>query len=570
MTSWLGHGYSNTAGRAYPREPHAEAITTLRFPPSLDSNSVIQNSDESRRRARALIYPEHQGAVDAFYRDIEGEDILRVLPVSQAVRTRGGMVLKLQKMEKFIRPQLQDWIRMERMGRAHADRPAWEVGGEEYRFLKDNPTQSDLDVLLEYLSRTAEKSPARFVSAAKSLFRAYMSMCEHTHLWKSVRTGPDGELHTSPLRNRFQSNRNYQELRDALFDLSPATKAVFLTLTYDRKIVPSLTDALLMLNEDWNRFLSRLRAELGPLPPYLMTLEFQRDGYPHIHALFFGIEYLFENGTHSMYADATKKRSSVKSIESFWKKGYSYINRTKRGATVHSPVAYMMKYISKEWGWGRGSEESTLNHAMLWITGKRCFNTSRSLMNFLKANSERPVQSRIDDSSDTDAELECLIVSRPRPAELEHEPRPSGVVHANLRKPGRRSLPVTVHAERGEKVRIWKQKAKRQTVCSHTQIICVPCVDTKRKTLAGPANTRPDSVISLTNGGSGNDSIEHAERDHADGGPHGRTGDRLHGRADGHAVVHPVQAVGPPTLRVRGRAVRHGRVRISRRFGPGS
>ena len=450
LSSAFTHDTSTTAG--YHSQPSAELLParTVR-PSSLDSKSVIQNSG----RARALIYPEHQGAVDAFYRDIEGEDILRVLPVSQVARTRGSMVVRLDKMKKFIRPQLQDWLRIERMGRANTDRPAWETGGEQYRFLKDNQDQLDLDVLLEYLNRTAEESPARFVSAAKSLFRSYMGMCEHTHLWKTVRTDADGELHTSPLRNRFQSNRNYQELRDALFDLAPTTKAVFLTLTYDRKIVPSLTDALLMLNADWNRFLSRLRAELGPLPPYLMTLEFQRDGYPHIHALFFGIEYLFENGTHLMYADATQKRSSVKSIESFWKKGYSYINRTKRGATVHSPVAYMMKYISKEWGWGRGSEESTLNHAMLWITGKRCFNTSRSLMNFLKANSERPVQSRIDDSPDTektDAKLECLIVSRPRPGktELEHEPRPSGVVHAYLKHDTDACVSVTVHAERGK------------------------------------------------------------------------------------------------------------------------
>ncbi len=370
-------------------------------PLHLTHESVIQNL----ARFGGDWDPKYQGSVDAFYRRVDGESILKVLPAGDINRKRP---MGVSRLSRLIRPQLEAFLRGRKAHGPHLDYAFRDAS------LGLDPAQLDIDTLLEYLERTARVDPSAFVRVARALFLTHMRALSTLHVWGSVQVTvgaeSDSTYRTFPMLNRYQSNRNYAELRDALLDVRQDMPCVFLTLTYARDI--PLDEALLNVTKDWNRFTARLRHELGRLPEYLMTVEFQQDGYPHIHALFFNTSYLFENGVWKDIQDARSSYASVKTIESMWKRGITYINRTRRGAEVRSPVGYMMKYISKEWGAGRDSPESTLNHALMWITGRRSFNTSRALLPFLRANSENPVQKTLDGPV-TDGVLECLIVSAP-------------------------------------------------------------------------------------------------------------------------------------------------------------
>jgi len=455
------------------------------IPSSLDSESVIENFGNFGGDPDS----QYQGAVDAFYRDVDGESILKVIPVRDINRTRP---LTVNRLSRLIRPSLEAFLRGRVAHGPHLD----------YAFRDASvalpPRQLDMDTVIEYLERTARVDPVSFVRVAQALFLTHMKAQSSIHAWGSVEVRGEGEpdFKTFPLLNRYQSNRNYVALRDALLDVRQDMPCVFLTLTYSRDL--PLDMALLNVTKDWHRFTARLRHELGRLPEYLMTVEFQRDGYPHIHALFFDTTYLFDNGTWKDIQDARSSYASVKTIESMWKRGITYINRTRRGAEVKSPVGYMMKYISKEWGAGRNSPESTLNHALMWITGRRSFNTSRALLPFLHANSENPAQLKLDEpAAAAEGELKCLIVSAPvkviektvegdarlphgkLPGALIPEPRPSGVVQGYRDKQFESVAlelnPLNNRKMKGEKHMSDSESKNRNSMRPHSEYVCDMC-----------------------------------------------------------------------------------------------
>ena len=192
--------------------------------------------------------------------------------------------------------------------------------------------------------------------------------------------------------NRFQSNKNVYKISrelEALESVNP--KVVMLTLTYDRD-TRTLIEALESVSKDWNRFITRLKIEISKshmIPvnevklPFLRVIEAQpKTGYPHIHALFFGVDWLYYNGSYNEYVLMKNGDKVPKSLESFWKLGFTSVNRTKGKTTVSKPVNYLMSYVRKTWN--NWTPDSILTKSLLWAFNKRTFDTSRDLSTWIR------------------------------------------------------------------------------------------------------------------------------------------------------------------------------------------
>ena len=251
-------------------------------------------------------------------------------------------------------------------------------------------------------------------------FQEYMKACWRNPLYNkiSIKTKNGEEIVYSRLNNRFQSNRNVLAVLEKFHNLKRNIPAVFLTLTYNRK--SSLSDTWKNVAKDWNRFWTRVKAErkkigLGSDFQYLYVLEAQSDGYVHLHALIFGDDllnkqgkvWLWENGDYSDIEEAQSPRSDLKTLESFWKQGFTYVNGVKKNGEIMSPVGYMFKYLLKTYYYSEGSDYTSsekkkdlLGKSMLWLYRKRSFNRSRGLITFLQKNQDNTFDIEIEEKGE--------------------------------------------------------------------------------------------------------------------------------------------------------------------------
>ncbi len=237
--------------------------------------------------------------------------------------------------------------------------------------------------------------------------RSYWSSPKNLHAHGYTEKGELREKTWHAL-NRFETNRNIENLSEALKNYRG--KGVFLTLTVDH--TKSLRESWETIAQDWHKFITRLVIELTndliknyerkrgyPLSRekrkelraklkthdffhYIYVLEAQGNGYPHIHALFLGLDWLYYAGNKH---DWQNDNPHSKNLKHFWHRGSVFVNSTKSGQNINSPVNYLMKYIRKTFDRSpddNGKKE--LTQAMLWAFNKRSFNTSRGLLNFLK------------------------------------------------------------------------------------------------------------------------------------------------------------------------------------------
>lgn len=212
-------------------------------------------------------------------------------------------------------------------------------------------------------------------------FSEYLQFkADHPMLLHAHSVNQDGDLiqanWEAPIR--FFSNRNIAPLSNALATVKD--KGVFLTLTVDHS--RTLREAWENIAKRWNVFMTRLAKELGINRKelhYIWVLEAQGNGYPHIHALFLGIDYLFWAGNKKQWLD---DNSHSKNLKHFWKWGSVFVNTTKSGSTIESPVSYLMKYIRKTWSQNPDSK-ALLTQSLLWVFNKRSWNVSRSLPEYI-------------------------------------------------------------------------------------------------------------------------------------------------------------------------------------------
>ncbi len=116
-------------------------------------------------------------------------------------------------------------------------------------------------------------------------------------------------------------------------------KTIFSTYTYSRDRL--LDDVWQRANNDFNRYIQRLRRLHANRVQYLRTFEAHNDGYPHIHAILrFHTVLTITNGR---YLDKTL----YKRWKHLWVRGHSdfAVPRHKQ-----SPIAYIIKYTTKNSG----------------------------------------------------------------------------------------------------------------------------------------------------------------------------------------------------------------------------
>ena len=164
-----------------------------------------------------------------------------------------------------------------------------------------------------------------------------------------------------------------------------STQALFVTLTYRR--IARVDEAWELVGEDFNRFISALRARYGVIHAF-RTWEAQRDGYPHVHAVLYFESQSFEAFHHGDAWRVQDKRE----LEDLWPHGFIDVEAL---ASLRGGIRYVSKYLAKvhraiedpEIASNSTDETSGLSGlvsrasiktmALAWAMGRRAFSVSR-------------------------------------------------------------------------------------------------------------------------------------------------------------------------------------------------
>lgn len=157
--------------------------------------------------------------------------------------------------------------------------------------------------------------------------------------------------------------------------------AVTLCLTLDPKKFNN--DIFLMwttIKKEMNRFLTALkyyfRKRNVQFPKYIVSIEAQKNGNPHLHFVFLGCKRILD----------------WRKIRDLWHLGGIRINRTYEGNKIRHPINYITKYITKTFT--TTDNENVLTQSLTWLFNIRSFSTNRGLIIPLNPNKEsdwRPV-----------------------------------------------------------------------------------------------------------------------------------------------------------------------------------
>lgn len=201
----------------------------------------------------------------------------------------------------------------------------------------------------------------------------------------------DGEEIFIELDNRYCKSYQEKIKRRANF-LSwkyQNSKSVLLTLTIDPKLYHN--DKYRMWNDikkQYNRFITAVKYYFKKrgikFPPYVCTIEAQKNGNPHLHICFLGASRIMD----------------YRKLRDLWKLGYIWINRDSSGKRIRSPINYLMKYITKTYT--DTNEYNQLTQALCWLFNIRSYQCSRGLITPLKPKSDSGYSSEylviVDDS----------------------------------------------------------------------------------------------------------------------------------------------------------------------------
>jgi hypothetical protein len=124
------------------------------------------------------------------------------------------------------------------------------------------------------------------------------------------------------------------------------------------------------IKSEFNRFLTNLKyyfkKQKRVFPPYICSIEAQKNGNPHLHICFLGASRILD----------------WRKIRDIWKLGHIYINRDNSGRKIRNPVNYLMKYITKTYT--DTDENNVLTQSLCWLFNIRSYQCSRGLIIPLK------------------------------------------------------------------------------------------------------------------------------------------------------------------------------------------
>jgi len=202
--------------------------------------------------------------------------------------------------------------------------------------------------------------------AAKVRDRAVVLRCLET-----------GKIKVIPYYTRFSDGyyeKAFKKIRGLRSD-----RGVFLTLTLDPKRFGSLDAAYRALRKGWNRLLTMLQKRYRRRLKFVKVIEFQKNGSPHLHVLFFGIPRLI---------DADELRE-------FWDARYGagtfvYLKKLQGYGNGKGVISYLVKYLKKyldapmvEFQGPDGLTDAVAFEqlALSWALNLRAFSTSKGIFN---------------------------------------------------------------------------------------------------------------------------------------------------------------------------------------------
>jgi hypothetical protein len=166
------------------------------------------------------------------------------------------------------------------------------------------------------------------------------------------------------------------------------TSLLFVTLTWDTAR-SSRWESWSAVGEDWNRFLSRIKKEYGPVQ-VVRSWESFENGYPHIHAVI-----AFEESWFDVWCDVQVNGSVKWHVQNevrdvFRSAWHSFVDvlavygsdgEHEVRKSVNNTVWYVLKGAdadySKMEGW---SYKGLLTRSLLWFFRKKSWSASRSLV----------------------------------------------------------------------------------------------------------------------------------------------------------------------------------------------
>jgi len=191
-----------------------------------------------------------------------------------------------------------------------------------------------------------------------------------------LRCRETGTVKVIPYSTRFSDGyykTAFKRMRRLRFD-----RAVFLTLTLDPRRFVSLDAAYRALQAGWNRLLTMLQKRYGRRLKFIKVVEFQKNGSPHLHVLFFDIARLL---------DAAELRA-------FWDIRYGagtfvYLKKLTGYTSGRGVISYLMKYLRKylecpavEFKGPDGLTDAAAFEqlALSWALNLRAFSVSRGIL----------------------------------------------------------------------------------------------------------------------------------------------------------------------------------------------
>jgi hypothetical protein len=200
-------------------------------------------------------------------------------------------------------------------------------------------------------------------------FDAYKERCTKRYMCFKDTKGQRA-YSIAPTRYSRSYQRKVATQLQGLFKRHDFKEAVFLTLTFNPEKWTK-ANAWIGIGEQKNRFLTGLEYHISSNEKitsrkrglkYVSTVEAHKNGYPHIHILFFGIKRLVD----------------WREIEKLWSNGFIWINANSKGEKIKNPIAYMFKYITKTFK--TTNDKNELTQAFLWYFTKRSYSVTQGLV----------------------------------------------------------------------------------------------------------------------------------------------------------------------------------------------
>ena len=174
------------------------------------------------------------------------------------------------------------------------------------------------------------------------------------------------------------SDEYYFDVCDKLNEIV-AKDAVFLTLTINPRRFVSLKHAYAELQKSWSKLLDMLQGRWDHKLKFVKIVEFQKNGSPHLHVLFFGITRLIDANELRVFWDKIYGEGTFVKLEHI-KNDYAKV------------ISYIQKYLIKRLeDSGEYDDLQELEHLGLsWALNLRAFSSSRGIFNnVLKTNSDK-------------------------------------------------------------------------------------------------------------------------------------------------------------------------------------